>query len=407
MSDLEPFINIYEEVRVFKRNLKKDNQDRRSNLAVYNQNCNYLENIKKDFAEVKLAFNSAEKNKEDVEKAKKYVASINSYILEIIDILKDRQDRLENYSANDNIENNLSSGNMSEFDLRTASSLLPQMEDSENSVKQLMDAIELYDSFLNADGKKLLINYVLKVKLSQNAKMRLKNSYNNTNDLIGDMKKHLLTKKSAAALSNQLHTAKQNNKTIDEFGKSLEELMLNLTLAESSNEAETRILTATNEKLAINAFANGLRDNNLKIIVKSRNYTTLREAIVGAMEEDISRPDFQSHQVFFSNSKKYGSFNSRNRSSFSHFRGNRYSHNAGERHAPVFQNSYRGARQQNFRSSRHSRGQWRSRTRGRGTHRSYVVTHTENSSLNHPINSETPSDPSSSNRPMQFFRVAD
>lgn len=46
------------------------------------------------------------------------------------------------------------------FNLRTASSLLPSLDGSEESVKQLVDAIELYDKLLDADGKSLLIKYI-------------------------------------------------------------------------------------------------------------------------------------------------------------------------------------------------------------------------------------------------------
>lgn len=48
------------------------------------------------------------------------------------------------------------------FDLKAAATLLRVVDNSKDtSVRQLIDAIELYDSLFNADGKKLLTAYVL------------------------------------------------------------------------------------------------------------------------------------------------------------------------------------------------------------------------------------------------------
>lgn len=59
------------------------------------------------------------------------------------------------------------------FDLRTAASLLPSMDGSEEATKQLIDAIELYSELLDQSSKPLLVKYILKAKLNQNAKCRL------------------------------------------------------------------------------------------------------------------------------------------------------------------------------------------------------------------------------------------
>ena len=66
------------------------------------------------------------------------------------------------------------------------------------------------------DGKKLLITYVLKSRLSQNAKIRLEKTYRTVETLIADMKTHLLTKKSSAALASELHNIRQEHRTIDD-----------------------------------------------------------------------------------------------------------------------------------------------------------------------------------------------
>lgn len=76
------------------------------------------------------------------------------------------------------------------FDLKRANSLLPRMTDNEDVTKQLVDAISLYDELLDVTGKLLLTKFVLKTKLSQNAKLRLQNNYASNLELINDINKH-------------------------------------------------------------------------------------------------------------------------------------------------------------------------------------------------------------------------
>ncbi|XP_044755434.1 uncharacterized protein LOC123322034 [Coccinella septempunctata] len=127
------------------------------------------------------------------------------------------------------------------FDLRTASSLLPAITNEEESVLQLIDAIELYTDMLDDQGKKSLINYVLKIKLTANAKLRLRKEYQKVEDLVIDMKKTLITKKSPTALSTQLHNLKQENKTIEDFAKLVEQLSLDLTIAQADNAPRSQV----------------------------------------------------------------------------------------------------------------------------------------------------------------------
>lgn len=63
---------------------------------------------------------------------------------------------------------------MESFSLKTAGSLLPSMDGNEDTTKKLVDSILFYEILLKNDDKKHLVNYVLKTRLSQNAKIRLK-----------------------------------------------------------------------------------------------------------------------------------------------------------------------------------------------------------------------------------------
>lgn len=196
-----------------------------------------------------------------------------------------------------------------QFDLRAAGSLIPNMTGSEQVTKQIIDAVEFYNDTLNPVGKAMLIKYVLKAKLNQNAKMRLEKSYTDVETLLSDMKKFLITKKSTTVLFSKLNNEKQGNRELKEFASTIQQLLYELTLAQSEHE-DTLVesLNKVNEKIAINTFANGLRNSELRTIIKARNFKTLREAIAAAEDEEaqipISSATSSTQSVFHFNSKK-------------------------------------------------------------------------------------------------------
>ncbi|XP_073949000.1 uncharacterized protein [Choristoneura fumiferana] len=179
-----------------------------------------------------------------------------------------------------------------EFDLKTAVSLLPTMTGDENVTKQLISSIEMYDTMLKDSAKTTLINFILKTRLSENAKVRLSTSYSTVTSLISDMRKHLLSQKSDTALQAQLLRARQDNKSIEEFGNQIETLFSELTISQSNGEStKFEILKPINEKLAIKRFSDGLRNSRLSTIVAARNYNSLKDAIRGAIDEELSNQD--------------------------------------------------------------------------------------------------------------------
>lgn len=306
---LKDFSYLCEEVRSLERNTSKDNQQRRQNLQVTSQRLAELNKFEIRLSKLRALFNESPDAlvQSKVDEVKTCVREINEKIQKSKNILLDRLTSLSNTASSESSSNSVTvtrknssdnsdnhvlvhkgnSENMAEkFDLRTATSLLPCMDNSESTTKQLIDAIELYAQLLDDAGKTLLINYVLKVKLSQCAKLRLEKAYTSVESLIRDMKRHLLTKKSATALANQLHNVKQHQKSIDGFGKTIEELMVDLTLAQAENdENAVKVLSKINEKVAINAFANGLKNHELRTIIKARNFDNLKDAVCAAVEE--------------------------------------------------------------------------------------------------------------------------
>lgn len=73
------------------------------------------------------------------------------------------------------------------------------MDSTDDSVKKLINAIEFYDGILDEQGKKSLILYILKTRLTESVKIRQNTTYASNIYLIADLKKYFLTKQSLAA----------------------------------------------------------------------------------------------------------------------------------------------------------------------------------------------------------------
>lgn len=240
------------------------------------------------------------------------------------------------------------------FDLKLALSLLPVMTDNEDNTKQLIESIEYYSSVLSKQGcKNKLIAFVLKSRLSQQAKLKLLSNYDNVDELIKDMRKLLLPRKSHTALQTKLQQCRQNNKTISDFGKEISELFVDLTISQADgNQKSYDVLRPLNEKQAIKRFADGLRDRRLSTIISARNYNSLTDAIQGAQDEEVQSTTSEIIGTYKPNNRFYRG----NRTQRGHFRGR------------SFNNSTRGRGQQTSRGApgQRSQGPYYSRYNHRG-----------------------------------------
>lgn len=198
------------------------------------------------------------------------------------------------------------------FCLKTAVGLLPKLNGRESVTKELIEAIDLYDSMLSDDGRMPLINFVLKTRLDEGSKMRLNASYSTVADLLLDMRRHLLTSKSDTALQSQLQSARQGNKSIQQFGSEIERLFVDLTISQAKgNDQAYNVLRPLNERNAIKRFSEGLQSQRLGTIISARNFSYLKDAVRAAEDETIG----SSNQVMFgtrnNNFQGRGYFNNR------------------------------------------------------------------------------------------------
>lgn len=221
------------------------------------------------------------------------------------------------------------------FSLRTATSLLPKSSGDESTTLELIDAIELYESMLDDDGQKLLINFVLKTRISSNIKMRLSSSYSSVANLVRDMRLHLLTRKSDTALQAKLQIARQGDKSVRDYGKEIESLFTDLTISQAEgNEQAYTILRPLNERNAIKRFAEGLRSQRIGTIVTARNLSSLKEAI--RVAEDEARDTENPQVMSYNNNFRMYSQNYSNRSRGGRGRGFSYANRRGTSGFPRF-----------------------------------------------------------------------
>lgn len=261
------------------------------------------------------------------------------------------------------------SSNMDSFELKTALHLLPVISDDETSVKQLIDNIQCYNSLLTKpECKKNLIKFILKSRLSQSAKLRLKDDYTSVEALIRDMQIELLPKKGAAAIQNKLQKTRQNDMPIVDYGKLITELFVDLTISQADGNTECyNILKPINEKQAIKQFSDGLRNRRINTIISARNYSSLKDAIQAAQDEETSSSaagevmGMSNYSRNYYNNSRYPRGNVRNRQTFAQ-RGHYYGNSQRSSRGQYYGNSQRSSSwsQSNSRSQGH-----RGRKRGK------------------------------------------
>lgn len=401
-------------------NLKKDNTSCRKDAAYNKKKRTQLETISD---KVKLVYNDIVKFNSENKVDNKILEQINVLLPEIRgklrnanSILNDRKvlednkeeidSNLENSINIDNCETKIVSENlnlknikMATFDFRTASSLLPKLDGKVDTVRQLIDAIELYEISLDAQSKVSLINYVIKICLTHKEKIRMQSTYRDINSLIVDLRTNFLPKQSSSFLSTQLQATKQGSLSVEKYGEKIQALMADLTITQAGeNEQAKEVFGRENEKLAINIFANGVNNSELRTIIKARNYQKLSDAINAAKEEYVAGKTQEQQHIFriqhnisnsyrsnhlrrgnFQNNRGNNRFNNNNNNNGNSngnnsFRNSNYQQSRGRGFAPRQQNS--GNYYQNNRNSfNNSRGG--NSNRGRQSSRIFTATNQE------------------------------
>lgn len=371
----DELIKYSQEILGIKKYLIKKGKSRYSGNIITNK-LSETESIFKKCESIKFFFNEQKDIKP--EKLENILSIWNNIKKCYTDILVLCEPPKQTNSESDYSDSSENPNTNMEFDLKTACNLIPVMDSNENHIKSMIDSIEMYADMLSAAGKKLLITFVLKSRLSENAKLRMSAEYTSTCDLVKDLRKTLLPKKSFTAIQSRLQNISQGWRTIDQYGTEIEKLFSELTISQADgNSANYAVLKPINEKMAVKRFSEGLRDQRLSTIIAARNYENLKDAIQAAKDEEISArsaPAGEGVMQFsrrgrggkFQNNFNNRQFNNRSRGHQGHFRHNIASGNnlargnysyRGNRHFSFHSNRGRSTRApNNTRSTYHSRG---------------------------------------------------
>lgn len=321
MQTIHDWEQLNNNLRSFRDNLRKDSTARREDTSVTARKVGdlqkfraYLQDLDKqwqsdiqdkavDYKTVILGQDLVKRCKEKVEECQVILDERLGKPAENADtgrLLKNIGINADNVGDNEgtfsdhilqvNYENNFAKMGES-FSFKTASALLPKLDGSTDTVHQLIESIDFYESSLAAESKPQVINYVLKICLSHRDRIRMKSGYTTVFELIVDLKRNFLPKQSAPSLIAKMQASSQGNLTTSEYGRSIETLMADLTIAQVGEIAETQVIeviSKQNEKLAVDIFAKGLRSREIRTVIKARNYERLSEAISAANEEALS-----------------------------------------------------------------------------------------------------------------------
>ncbi|KAJ3640553.1 hypothetical protein Zmor_003846 [Zophobas morio] len=201
--------------------------------------------------------------------------------------------------------------------------------------------------------------------------------------------------------------ATQGNKSVSDFGKEIEEIFVNLTISQANGDSTAfNILKSVNEKNAIKRFADGLRNQKLSTIVAFRNFSSLKDAIQVAQDEEISRfgPE---NQIMTANHNKRNynkagkKYKSNQGSDYSHKNWN-YSHKFSRDNNANGSNYARGNTSntnRNFNRNKYSTGKVFNHNHNNNSFRKYQ----SNKQINH-VQETTKQNTEVGTRNHQFFR---
>lgn len=283
---------VFDELNKILVNLKKDGS-RPKTQKLINEKLETINNLKIQYDDilVKLLKSS---NEHQVKIFSDHRDNTYEIIGQAIEKLKNSPVSTTQIIVNTGLEANKSTMAGESFDLKTASAVLQEFSGDPATCKDFLDTVEMYDSLLNTAGKKILLDFVLKVKIKGAAKTKLSSSKAPTS--ITELKALILERfaprKSLKGLTNQLSTTKQNGKSVNEFAKQIEFLTQQITELQvtEENKEQKHIIAEVNEQHALIAFTSGVKPY-IQQVVLANNPKTLNEAIEIALETEATASD--------------------------------------------------------------------------------------------------------------------
>lgn len=283
---------VFDELTKILVNLKKDGS-RPKTQKLINEKLETINNLKIQYDDILLQLLESS-NEDQVKIFSDHRDNTYKIIDQAIEKLKNSPVLTTQVIGNAGLETNKTTMAGESFDLKTASAVLQEFSGDPATCKDFLDTVEMYDSLLNTAGKKILLDFVLKVKIKGAAKIKLSCAKPPTS--ITELKELILERfaprKSLKGLTNQLKTTKQNGKSVNEFAKQIEYLTQQITELQvtEENKEQKHVIAEVNEQHALIAFTSGVKPHIQQVVLAS-NPKTLNEAIEIALETEATTAD--------------------------------------------------------------------------------------------------------------------
>ena len=238
----------------------------------------------------------------DSDQSKKTSTSKNSNLVEanLALISEDQNKPIIENPANDkstkpNKPENLTKVKM-EFNTNLLLKLVPTFDGSSSDLHHFLQCCDTFYETLNSPADKTQFLKIIPTRIKGIAYDKVVKY--NTYDTWVDLKKALKTNCSETRTVEQIsleliHSQQRKTESAQEFGDRIEKLLYDLidaSIAREGEDAKT-IVRNMHSKTALLAFTNGL-NSEIKSTVKASKYANLKDAIKGAVDEELANKFF-------------------------------------------------------------------------------------------------------------------
>lgn len=170
---------------------------------------------------------------------------------------------------------------MSEFDFNIGLKLDELHSSKASDIKSFLALIKCYHATLSTAGKAALVSFVVAAKIKGEAKTRLGTSaYTTLEQLETAIYRNVLAKETHEELTRRLNKAQQGKRSIQDYGRYLEDLSTRLAacMVRDAPTLDRNTVEITCKKMAVTQFQNGC-DENIKLVLAAARPATLDDAV--------------------------------------------------------------------------------------------------------------------------------
>lgn len=159
-----------------------------------------------------------------------------------------------------------------EFDLKTVGAVVPDYNGSPEKLTDFLDCARLYNELLKPESRAGYLNFLLKVKLKEKAKLALITTPKDFLEFETFLKARFKPKATVSSIQHKLSTLRQGSRPVDSFVAEIESLVNSLTDLQVAERGENNreIIQALNDSTALNTLKAGCKEEVKRVILASQ-----------------------------------------------------------------------------------------------------------------------------------------